>query len=205
MPVVSHTVLAALTLAAAAVAPASAAPSGGPGDDTGPGARLTVSVLDGQSRGAAESHLLECHPAGGDHPEARAACDALDEATATGDDPFAPVPEDAICTQIYGGPWRAEVRGEWNGRQIEAEFSRANGCEIARWDRLIPALPDVNAVADQEENRDGGTSGNSGDGGDGHSPAVPERQEREEGRESDRHRGLWRFAEPVGGAPGVMR
>ncbi|WP_207957295.1 SSI family serine proteinase inhibitor [Streptomyces sp. YIM 98790] len=194
MPVVSHTVLAALTLAAAAVAPVSGAPAGGPGDDTEPGARLTVSVRDGQSRGVEESHILECHPAGGDHPKARAACDALDEATASGDDPFAPVPEDAICTQIYGGPWKAEIRGEWNGRTIDAEFSRLNGCEIARWDRLVPALPDANQ-------QDGDPSGEVPGRQEEQQEGRQERQTSGEGRES----GLWGSPQRAGGAAGIMR
>jgi hypothetical protein len=39
------------------------------------------------------------------------------------------------CTEIYGGPQVAEVRGTFKGRRIQARFTRANGCEIDRWDR----------------------------------------------------------------------
>ncbi len=49
--------------------------------------------------------------------------------------PFAPIPKDAICTQIYGGPQRALVRGTYQGRRIWTRFARRNGCEIARWNR----------------------------------------------------------------------
>jgi hypothetical protein len=41
-----------------------------------------------------------------------------------------------MCTQIDGGPATAEVSGTWRGERVEAEFSRQNGCEIARWDRV---------------------------------------------------------------------
>jgi hypothetical protein len=53
---------------------------------------------------------------------------------------FDPVPDDAVCTQIYGGPATARVTGVADGRRIDAHFSRSNGCEIARWDRLEPIL-----------------------------------------------------------------
>lgn len=57
-------------------------------------------------------------------------CDRLDPRA------FAPVPGDVACTEIYGGPATGRVTGRVNGRPIDATFSRVNGCEIARWDRL---------------------------------------------------------------------
>jgi hypothetical protein len=50
------------------------------------------------------------------------------------------LPPDTICTQIYGGPEEAEVTGVVDGAQVHASFSRQNGCEIDRWDRLAPVL-----------------------------------------------------------------
>jgi hypothetical protein len=94
-------------------------------------------------RAQVERYVLRCHPAGGDHPDAEAACDALDNAVRGFRSPWQPVPEDAVCTQIYGGPHTARVTGVWDGRKIEADFDRTNGCEISRWDALVPALPDV--------------------------------------------------------------
>ncbi len=52
------------------------------------------------------------------------------------DDPFAPVPKDASCTQVYGGPQEADVRGVYRGRPVKAHFDRGNGCEIERWDKV---------------------------------------------------------------------
>ena len=46
-----------------------------------------------------------------------------------------PLPPDSVCTQIYGGPEEAEVVGTLNGEQVNATFSRQNGCEIDRFDR----------------------------------------------------------------------
>jgi hypothetical protein len=57
------------------------------------------------------------------------------------DDPFAPVPEDAICTQVYDGPQTARVTGRWRGEPVDLELGRNNGCRIAQWDSLGPLLP----------------------------------------------------------------
>ena len=51
-----------------------------------------------------------------------------------------PVRADMSCTQEYGGPQRARVVGTVDGTQVTAELTRANGCEIARWDSLAPLL-----------------------------------------------------------------
>ena len=73
----------------------------------------------------------------GDHPQAQAACDHL---TAI-ENPFAPLPDDQICTEIYGGPQTAKVTGVWNGQPVDLELGRRNGCEISQWDSLGPLLP----------------------------------------------------------------
>ena len=53
---------------------------------------------------------------------------------------FAPVPKNSVCTEIYGGPQRARVVGTVKGQVVRATFSRTNGCEIARWQRISPWL-----------------------------------------------------------------
>ena len=80
---------------------------------------------------------LECNPAGGDHADPEDACRRLDEL----DDPFAPTPTDAVCTEIYGGPQTANVTGTFRGDAVDAAFSRENGCEIERWDRHAFLFP----------------------------------------------------------------
>jgi hypothetical protein len=58
--------------------------------------------------------------------------------------PLAPTAPDVACTEIYGGPATATVSGWRDGKPVRAEFSRTNGCEIARWDRaeaLLGAAP----------------------------------------------------------------
>ena len=73
----------------------------------------------------------------GSHPPAQAACDHL----AGLERPFAPLPEDVVCSQQYGGPETARVIGRWGGEPVELDLSRVDGCRIAQWDSLVPVLP----------------------------------------------------------------
>jgi hypothetical protein len=49
---------------------------------------------------------------------------------------FAPTPRGILCTDIYGGPQVAFVKGTLDGRHLWARFSRSDGCQIARWSRI---------------------------------------------------------------------
>ncbi|RBM05667.1 SSI family serine proteinase inhibitor [Streptomyces sp. PT12] len=99
--------------------------------------RLVITVANS---GAGDgTYELRCHPAGGEHPRPTEACAAIDGAAA----PFAAVPKDAMCTYVWGGSATAEVEGVWAGEPVRASFSRVNGCEIERWDALVPALPRI--------------------------------------------------------------
>lgn len=42
------------------------------------------------------------------------------------------------CRQVYGGPQTAQVHGTFEGRAVQAYFSRTDSCEIARWRSLAP-------------------------------------------------------------------
>ncbi|MEU8890187.1 SSI family serine proteinase inhibitor [Streptomyces sp. NPDC048442] len=98
---------------------------------------VTLTRTDGDDG----TYKIRCHPARSHgYEDPQAVCDQLDDATVWGRDPFAPVPPDAACTMIYGGPQRAHVTGRWAGRPVDAEFDRTNGCEIARWDRFSRLL-----------------------------------------------------------------
>jgi len=80
---------------------------------------------------------LRCRPARGTLPRPAVACSRL---AVGGRDLFKPVPKDAVCTQIYGGPQIARVTGVVEGRPVWATFSRTNGCHISRWNALSPWL-----------------------------------------------------------------
>ncbi|WP_228031953.1 SSI family serine proteinase inhibitor, partial [Streptomyces phyllanthi] len=137
--------VAALGAVAGLVTAPSAAYAGsgtpGPAFPFAPEDRLTVTV---QAAGAADgTYELECHPYGGNHPDARDACAQLDRSTTWDRSPFAPVHPDTVCTMQYGGRATAHVTGIWAGRPVDAHFNRRNGCEIARWDSLVPLLPRI--------------------------------------------------------------
>ena len=53
---------------------------------------------------------------------------------------FEPVPANIACTQQYGGPETATVKGTLRGEPVDARFSRVNGCEIARWNAVRDLL-----------------------------------------------------------------
>lgn len=80
----------------------------------------------------AKTYTLRCNPAGGTLPQPAAACRRLGRLRA----PFAPTPNGTACTQIYGGPQIALVTGRFRSHSVHANFSRKDGCEIARWNRL---------------------------------------------------------------------
>ncbi len=96
-------------------------------------ADLTVTVdSDGDGAAKPKTASVKCGPASDSR-----------ECAALGDmkpDVFEPVPGDMACTQQYGGPETATVKGTFKGQQVDAEFSRVNGCEISRWKTMSPVL-----------------------------------------------------------------
>jgi len=115
--------------------------SGGaaPGCDGVPAPQLEVTLWpEGEDRGAPVSATLACRLSAGDVADAEAACALL---AAEGVEALAPVPADAICTELYGGPQEAIITGSLDGAQVTARLSRVNGCEIDRWERLASLLP----------------------------------------------------------------
>lgn len=108
-------------------APAATSPSGA--------TELTIVVRTAPGQGKVSSSL-RCDPPGGDHADPEAACRALEEL----EQPFAPVPADQACTEIWGGPQTARVTGTLRGEPVDATFNRSNGCEIERWDAHVAVL-----------------------------------------------------------------
>lgn len=118
-------------------------PSGAGGSTTEPapasGTELTVTVRTG-GEDAEQTWTLRCAPDGGDHPDPAGACAALATGGATALDPVA---GDTVCSQVFGGPQTAVVTGTRDGQQVDTTVQRSNGCEIARWNRLVPLVPAV--------------------------------------------------------------
>lgn len=115
-------------------------PSPGTGDSERsdePVTQLTVR-LDPGTGGEASEWTVTCDPAGGTIGDPKAACETLDAVTPRDVDP---VPKDARCTMVYGGPQTATITGRWDGTRVDLSFSRQNGCEIARWNTMDPVLP----------------------------------------------------------------
>ena len=128
--------LAALTLAALAVAGC-----GGKDSSSGtasPTADLQISTSVKGSEQPSKLWTLRC-PAGGTLPDAAGACSKLAQI----EDPFAPVPKGTACTEIYGGPELADVSGTFDGKPVNTQFSRGNGCEIEHWKKVGFLFPGV--------------------------------------------------------------
>lgn len=141
-PALRRLVVGAVVASVAALTSLSAAPPAAYAQDPAPrGDRLVVTVRDAGD-GADGTYEVYCRPSGGSHPDPAGACAAVDRNTRWGEDAFAPAPRDAVCTMQYGGPATARITGTWAGRPVDATYDRANGCAIARWDRLVPLLPE---------------------------------------------------------------
>jgi hypothetical protein len=121
--------------------PSSGNPSGTGSSAAVPGAAattaLTVLVDDGEGT---VTWLLTCDPVGGDHPEAEAACRALDRSGAKA---LPPVPRGRLCTQVFQGPEVASISGTWKGQRVDSRFNLRNGCEVGRWKALTGLLPAI--------------------------------------------------------------
>ena len=106
---------------------------------------LNITVWpDGEGHPGKRVWTLRCAPVGGTLPHRASACTALARLS----HPFAPTPTGVACTQIYGGPQEALVTGRFRGRSVRARFSRKDGCEIARWNRVRFLFPGAVATAD---------------------------------------------------------
>lgn len=76
-------------------------------------------------------------------PNRKRACAKLSTMTLAA---FAQVPKDVLCTEIYGGPQKAVVKGTIGSQRIWSSFRRRNGCEISRWARFSPWLLPLGGV-----------------------------------------------------------
>jgi hypothetical protein len=92
---------------------------------------------DGAVTSKSVTWTLRCDPASGSLARPAHACTRL---AAGGVKLFAPLRKDMVCTELYGGPQRARVVGTIDGKRVWATFTRRDGCEIDRWQRISPWL-----------------------------------------------------------------
>ena len=100
-------------------------------------AKLVVTVDDDGARGAQQPRELKLDCAA---PTDSQACGAAAGVSAAD---LEKTPGDTACTQIFGGPEEATIKGELRGDAVDATFKRSDGCEIERWDRVKPLLAEV--------------------------------------------------------------
>ena len=105
-----------------------------PGDDKL--AQLVITVdADGEGDAPARELKLDCA-----EPTDSQACGAV-AGVSTRD--LAPTPGDTACTQLFGGPETATIKGTIRGEPVDAQFSRSDGCEVNRWKRVEALLAEV--------------------------------------------------------------
>lgn len=92
---------------------------------------MRVSVdPDGGGPAAPRSALVRCPSA----KQANACAVLGDRTVLEGPPPRTP------CSQLYGGPQTATLRGQVDGRRIDVALNRSDGCQIARWRLAQPLL-----------------------------------------------------------------
>ena len=100
-------------------------------------ADLTVKVDTDGAKGASPAKQLKLTcAAAADSPACGAAAGVTEE-------DLAPVPNTMMCTQIYGGPQIAEIKGTLHGKPVDATYSRTDGCQISRWQHVQTLLEQV--------------------------------------------------------------
>ncbi len=102
------------------------------------GTSLQISVWsEGRGSGPPDKWTLRCDPVGGTLLRRAAACRQLGAMK----QPFAPLRDDLVCTDQYGGPQEALIAGTHRGSRIWVMLTLRNGCEISRAKRLGFLVP----------------------------------------------------------------
>lgn len=120
--------LAGLALAACGSAPRSA-PRSQP-DPAGHFGSLTVTVRAKAGGPAVRTVHVDCNG-----PSLAAACARLAAAPGL----LVPISAAERCTEIYGGPAVARIAGTFGGEPVDLTVTRADGCNVERWARLVAA------------------------------------------------------------------
>ncbi|WP_319951652.1 SSI family serine proteinase inhibitor [Paenarthrobacter sp. PAE-2] len=104
-------------------------------------AELSITFL-ASADAAPKNYTLVCQggvpAAESNHPTAAAACEVLKNYPGLLNP--AAVKTDQACTMQFGGPETATVTGAVDGTEVDAKFSRTDGCQIALWDAASSIL-----------------------------------------------------------------
>ena len=95
-----------------------------------------------------ERHVLRCTPPSGTVRDPVVACNRIaDPAARTTHPPGGgsfPIDSGSgstiVCTQVYGGPEVAFVRGRFLGAPVDARLTRENGCTMSSYDATMKLL-----------------------------------------------------------------
>lgn len=105
----------------------------GDGAPAGGGTELEITLDPDGPRGEEPMVASEACDAGAFH----AHCARLKPTDLAPLDPATP------CTEIFGGPDVVTIEGTIDGEEVNAALNRSNGCEIERFDRLVPLLREL--------------------------------------------------------------
>jgi hypothetical protein len=109
--------------------------SGSGSGTAAPATQLTVRLdPDGDGPEKAKQARISCEGGSGGSGGPCAAAERLRPAD------FEPTPDDVACTELFGGPQTATISGTLQREQVEGRFSRQDGCEIARWEKVSALL-----------------------------------------------------------------
>ncbi|MEQ4719812.1 SSI family serine proteinase inhibitor [Nonomuraea sp. B19D2] len=95
--------------------------------------KIAVAVKGGETK----TVRLHCGPAGGNHPNARAACELLEQVQ--GDPKQLNVSPDAACTHELQ-PHAVGVKGQWYGKPVRWGKVFDNGCLVEAVTGAVAAL-----------------------------------------------------------------
>jgi hypothetical protein len=135
-----------LTSCAGGDEPLPVEPAGGIGDGAGPPAEgfttADLAITIEHPDVATIEYRVTCEGAaatvtGLDELPAEAACARMSIAEVQERLITPPLPGDRVCTEIYGGPDTAHVRGTLDGRPVDTVIDRTNGCGISDWDTVL--------------------------------------------------------------------
>ncbi|MEV4009506.1 SSI family serine proteinase inhibitor [Nonomuraea angiospora] len=92
-----------------------------------PRPKAQLKIVDAAKYGETKTAWLNCGPAGGTHPNARAACQLLERVN--GHPEQLNVTPNAICTKELQ-PHVVVVAGQWQGRTVQWAKVFGNGCTM---------------------------------------------------------------------------